>query len=262
MLCEWEFPSRSECTKKSNDHLIDVVWRVSVSLFCVVCCMNRKSGDRWPHNREASRLFYNSKTWIANALNEWITYLFWISFFCHFCRRWIYLGYGHIAPKTQGEHTIFTEWIFVRFRTMPKCMPIELQSKFVLSLSAGKIATIFYAICGIPLMLLCLSNIGDIMASSFRWVRRTDIANGWSEIGIEIRFIYWRICCFVCTREPKRRRTRRAEMQRSLSQPSRIASARPSIRRSVRVSQRTADSGIDSYCEPHLAHAYSDTELR
>lgn len=76
------------------------------------------------------------------------------------------------------------------------------------------------------------------------------------------RFIYWRICCFVCTREPKRRRIRRNDFQRSLSQPSRTASARPSIRRSVRVSQRTTDSGIDSYCEPHMTHAHSDTELR
>ncbi|CAB3255002.1 unnamed protein product [Arctia plantaginis] len=42
--------------------------------------------------------------------------------------------YGHIAPKTQ----------------------------------TGKVVTIFYAILGIPLMLLCLSNIGDVMASSFR----------------------------------------------------------------------------------------------
>lgn len=45
------------------------------------------------------------------------------------------LGYGHIAPKTKN----------------------------------GKVVTIFYAILGIPLMLLCLSNIGDVMASSFRY---------------------------------------------------------------------------------------------
>ncbi|XP_050677733.1 potassium channel subfamily K member 9-like [Leptidea sinapis] len=54
------------------------------------------------------------------------------------------IGYGHIAPKTHS----------------------------------GKVATIFYAILGIPLMLLCLSNIGDVMASSFR-------------------FLYWRVCCYI-----------------------------------------------------------------
>lgn len=52
-------------------------------------------------------------------------------------------GYGHIAPKTPQ----------------------------------GKIATIFYSIIGIPLMLLCLSNIGDIMASSFRWIGFAQIFN-------------------------------------------------------------------------------------
>ncbi|CRK91740.1 CLUMA_CG005373, isoform B [Clunio marinus] len=34
----------------------------------------------------------------------------------------------------------------------------------------GKVATIFYAIIGMPLFLLYLSNIGDILAKSFKWI--------------------------------------------------------------------------------------------
>ncbi|GIY03745.1 uncharacterized protein CEXT_760501 [Caerostris extrusa] len=33
----------------------------------------------------------------------------------------------------------------------------------------GKIVTIFYALLGIPLMLLCLTNIGDLLARSFKF---------------------------------------------------------------------------------------------
>lgn len=34
----------------------------------------------------------------------------------------------------------------------------------------GKVATILYAIIGMPLFLLYLSNIGDILAKSFKWI--------------------------------------------------------------------------------------------
>ncbi|XP_075159681.1 potassium two pore domain channel subfamily K member galene [Haematobia irritans] len=109
------------------------------------------------------------------------------------------IGYGHISPRT--------DW--------------------------GKVTTIFYAIVGIPLMLLCLSNIGDVMATSFR-------------------FIYWRVCCYICTRNAhKNRRNRqrsiRAHRYASRSQP-------PPLRRSIRMSHRPGHG--------ELKHAYSDPELR
>ncbi|CAL1289974.1 unnamed protein product [Larinioides sclopetarius] len=63
------------------------------------------------------------------------------------------IGYGNIAPKTP--------W--------------------------GKVVTIVYAIVGIPLLLLCLSNIGDAMAHSFK-------------------FIYWKVCCYFCVRPKKHRK--------------------------------------------------------
>lgn len=46
-----------------------------------------------------------------------------------------FAGYGNICPKTK--------W--------------------------GKVVTIVYAIIGMPLFLLYLSNIGDILAKSFKW---------------------------------------------------------------------------------------------
>ncbi|XP_048505236.1 TWiK family of potassium channels protein 18 isoform X2 [Athalia rosae] len=61
------------------------------------------------------------------------------------------IGYGNISPRT--------EW--------------------------GKVATIIYAIAGMPLFLLYLSNIGDILARSFKWT-------------------YARCCLCRCRRKPRR----------------------------------------------------------
>jgi len=102
------------------------------------------------------------------------------------------IGYGHIAPKT----------------------PV------------GKIVTIFYAIVGIPITVICWSNIGDAMAHAFR-------------------FCYWRICCYVYVRKTKKRRKRMISRQRAMSMrhPPSISRGR-SVRRTQRSSQRSADSKV------------------
>ncbi|KAH8303675.1 hypothetical protein KR018_011133 [Drosophila ironensis] len=116
------------------------------------------------------------------------------------------IGYGHISPRT--------DW--------------------------GKVTTIFYAIVGIPLMLICLSNIGDVMATSFR-------------------FLYWRICCYVCTRTAKRPRNARSRQRSVRHQRQARSQPPPTFRRSMKMTQR---SGNDSGLGPSMGHAYSDPELR
>ncbi|XP_067132129.1 potassium channel subfamily K member 18-like [Centruroides vittatus] len=72
------------------------------------------------------------------------------------------IGYGNVTPKTK----------------------------------LGKIVTILYAIVGIPLLLLCLSSIGDIMAHSFK-------------------FIYWKVCCYLCIQPKKRSKRHRFSPERT-----------------------------------------------
>nr|CAH7766888.1 unnamed protein product [Callosobruchus chinensis] len=65
----------------------------------------------------------------------------------------------------------------------------------------GKITTIVYAIVGMPLFLLYLSNIGDIMARSFKW-------------------IYANCClCRWCPGVAKRRAMRRIRREQKMTQP-------------------------------------------
>ncbi|XP_063614397.1 uncharacterized protein LOC134787546 [Penaeus indicus] len=118
-------------------------------------------------------------------------------------------SYGHIAPKT--------DW--------------------------GKVITIFYAIPGVPLMMLCLANIGDGMAHSFR-------------------FLYWKVCCYACTKKPKKKRRARS-MRGSRRYPSQQGSHRArasSFRRSNRASEKSADSHLSD--SAFYTSSYSDPDYK
>ncbi|XP_042207967.1 uncharacterized protein LOC121856425 isoform X2 [Homarus americanus] len=120
------------------------------------------------------------------------------------------IGYGHIAPKT--------DW--------------------------GKVVTIFYAIPGVPLMMLCLANIGDGMAHSFR-------------------FLYWKVCCYACTKRPKKKRRGRS-VRSSRRYPSQSGGSTrtrtSSFRRSNRASEKSADSHLSD--SAFYTSSYSDPEYK
>lgn len=62
----------------------------------------------------------------------------------------------------------------------------------------GRIVTIIYAVFGIPLTLLCLTNIGDVMAHGFRW-------------------FYGKVCCGVCCILFTPRRRRRSDPEKGVA---------------------------------------------
>ena len=103
-------------------------------------------------------------------------------------------GYGHITPRTDG----------------------------------GKIMTIFYALVGVPLMLLCLTNIGQLMANTFR-------------------FTYW--SCTVIWK-PRRQQATRTSVRYSQKRPSATATAGAtaaltSVTPGVEVGERRSDAGAE-----------------
>jgi len=147
------------------------------------------------------------KGWDGKESNETVTWTFPGGLF-YSITVITTIGYGHIAPKTA--------W--------------------------AKVVTIFYAILGIPLTVLCWSNIGDAMANAFR-------------------FCYWRICCYVCTKKPRKKKKRHLSKGGSRAMSVRNPSSRSrSIRRSIRTqrSEDTISNSLNSYSISDPERFYED----
>ncbi|KAG5880696.1 hypothetical protein JTB14_024268 [Gonioctena quinquepunctata] len=74
------------------------------------------------------------------------------------------------------------------------------------------------------------------------------------------RFLYWRVCCYVCTKKPKKKRGKSVRSS-NRSDGARLSRSRnTSFRRSVRTSTKSADSGFGLSDIGPSSH--SDTDLR
>lgn len=97
--------------------------------------------------------------------------------------KWTYPGsilYSVTIVTTIGIH-IHSLFLYNHY----KLKHIKGYGHITCETDAGKVATIVYAIIGIPMMLLCLANIGSSMANFFR-------------------FLYARVCCGYCNYVKKR----------------------------------------------------------
>ncbi|XP_061389807.1 TWiK family of potassium channels protein 18 [Musca vetustissima] len=95
----------------------------------------------------------------------------------------------------------------------------------------GKLATILYAIIGMPLFLLYLSNIGDVLAKSFKW-------------------IYSKVClCRICPGVARRRMLRERRKLRAELMSRALAEMEESRHSKYTSSSSTSDSASSYYSE-------------
>ncbi|XP_033748758.1 uncharacterized protein LOC117333533 [Pecten maximus] len=135
--------------KKERETAINQIMQLAIELE-----MNKRSRDNFTTEVNTLLVHFQSEVYKATEMNGWNnkdeqseSELQWsfASSLLFAITVMTTIGYGHVAPKTDY----------------------------------GRIVTIGYAVLGIPLTLLCLTNIGDLMATGFR-------------------MLYAKVCCGVC----------------------------------------------------------------
>ncbi|XP_075166445.1 potassium two pore domain channel sandman [Haematobia irritans] len=108
----------------------------------------------------------------------------------------------------------------------------------------GKLATILYAIIGMPLFLLYLSNIGDVLAKSFKW-------------------IYSKVClCRICPGVARRRLLRERRKLREELMFKALADMEESRHSKYTSSSSTSDSASSYYSEESESSSSSSRSPR